>query len=153
MGSIVNAFVVSRMMRGVALLLGVLCLGLAQAKYHNHVLSKSFIAKINAANSTWVAGTNFHPGTSHNYLKRLMGVHPQAHRHLPPPKKALLGFDSLPESFDPREKWPECPTIKEIRDQGGCGSCWAFGAVTAMSDRICIHSKPVVLLLLLRLRL
>jgi len=123
------------------LLLGVLCLGLTQAKYHNPVLSKSFIAKINAANSTWVAGTNFHPGTSHNYLKRLMGVHPQAHRHLPPPKKALLGFESLPESFDPRDKWPECPTIKEIRDQGGCGSCWAFGAVTAMSDRICIHSK------------
>ena len=47
----------------------------------------------------------------------------------------------MPENFDPREKWPECPTIREIRDQGGCGSCWAFGAVTAMSDRICIHSK------------
>ena len=30
----------------------------------------------------------------------------------------------LPESFDAREQWPNCPTIKEIRDQGSCGSCW-----------------------------
>ena len=26
----------------------------------------------------------------------------------------------LPESFDAREQWPNCPTIKEIRDQGSC---------------------------------
>lgn len=30
----------------------------------------------------------------------------------------------LPENFDAREQWPNCPTIKEIRDQGSCGSCW-----------------------------
>jgi len=47
----------------------------------------------------------------------------------------------IPASFDPRTKWPECPSLREIRDQACCGSCWAFGAVTAMSDRICIHSK------------
>ena len=29
----------------------------------------------------------------------------------------LLGVEELPENFDPREKWPECPTIREIRDQ------------------------------------
>jgi len=116
-------------------------LGLVQAGHHNHVLSEHFIEKINSANSTWRAGRNFHPETSHNFLKTLMGVHPMAHKHLPPPKPTLLGGEELPENFDPREKWPECPTIREIRDQGGCGSCWAFGAVTAMSDRICIHSK------------
>merc|ERR1712037_312857 len=108
-------------------------LGLVLAGHHNHVLSEHFIEQINAANSTWRAGRNF--------LRDLMGVHPMAHKHLPPPKSALLGGEGLPENFDPREKWPECPTIREIRDQGGCGSCWAFGAVTAMSDRICIHSK------------
>jgi len=46
----------------------------------------------------------------------------------------------IPDSFDSRTKWANCPTIKEVRDQGACGSCWAFGAVEAMSDRTCIHS-------------
>jgi len=46
----------------------------------------------------------------------------------------------LPASFDARQKWPACSSINLIRDQSACGSCWAFGAVEAMSDRICIAS-------------
>jgi len=119
------------------------CVLLVQgSELHNYILSEKFIERINAKNSTWTAGRNFHPETSSSYLRGLMGVHPSAHLFMPPVKESLQGSDpDIPESFDPREQWPDCPTIKEIRDQGGCGSCWAFGAVTAMSDRICIHSK------------
>jgi cathepsin B len=45
-----------------------------------------------------------------------------------------------PASFDSRTQWPNCKSITMIRDQSACGSCWAFGAAEAMSDRICIHS-------------
>jgi len=47
---------------------------------------------------------------------------------------------NLPTEFDSRTQWPKCDSIKEVRDQSNCGSCWAFGAVEAMSDRICISS-------------
>jgi len=47
----------------------------------------------------------------------------------------------IPPNFDSREKWPSCASIREIRDQGSCGSCWAFGAVEAMTDRYCIATK------------
>ena len=97
------------------------CVLLVQGSvHHNYILSEKFIERINAKNSTWTAGSNFHPETSSNYLRGLMGVHPSAHLFMPPVKENLQGSDSdIPESFDPREQWPDCPTIKEIRDQGG----------------------------------
>jgi cathepsin B len=56
------------------------------------------------------------------------------------PYKEIFTLEDLPESFDPRDKWPKCESLFEIRDQANCGSCWAMGASEAMSDRICIAS-------------
>ena len=49
--------------------------------------------------------------------------------------------EDLPENFDSRENWPNCSSIREVWDQSACGSCWAFGAASAMSDRICIKNQ------------
>ncbi|XP_046392676.1 cathepsin B [Ischnura elegans] len=108
-------------------------------------LSDEFVNHINSLNTTWKAGHNFGPHVSMKYIKRLMGVHPESRLHrLPEREHYLLGDEEIPENFDSRKQWPHCPTISEIRDQGSCGSCWAFGAAEAMSDRLCIHSNGKV---------
>ncbi|CAB3410779.1 unnamed protein product [Caenorhabditis bovis] len=32
--------------------------------------------------------------------------------------------EDLPKSFDARLKWPQCPSISNVPNQGGCGSCF-----------------------------
>ncbi|KAF6771999.1 hypothetical protein AHF37_09241 [Paragonimus kellicotti] len=52
---------------------------------------------------------------------------------------------TIPTSFDSREHWPNCPSIRKIYDESSCASSWAIGAVSAMSDRMCIktYKAPV----------
>lgn len=55
-----------------------------------------------------------------------MGVHESNNMY--PKLEQILSYTDvqidLPDNFDAREHWPNCPTIREIRDQGSCGSCW-----------------------------
>ena len=48
----------------------------------------------------------------------------------------------VPEEFDARDDFRGC--IHPIRDQQKCGSCWAFSASEALSDRFCIESKAAI---------
>lgn len=87
-------------------------------------LSDDFIVLINNQRSTWQAGRNFPENTPMKHIRRLMGVHPNAKLHRLPIKVHDLEDAEIPEEFDSREQWPDCPTVQEIRDQGSCGSCW-----------------------------
>jgi len=105
-------------------------------------LSDEIVEYINSIKTTWKAEKNKFHQWELKQFKRTLGVPMDA---ISGPKKLqILYHDNvkdLPEEFDSRTEWPKCPTIKEVRDQGNCGSCWAFGAVEAMSDRICIASN------------
>ena len=57
-------------------------------------------------------------------VKHLCGVVKSVNKIPLPVRTHQLDSLSLPDSFDARKQWPNCPTIKEIRDQGSCGSCW-----------------------------
>ncbi|XP_044494097.1 cathepsin B-like protease 2 isoform X2 [Mangifera indica] len=113
-----------------------------QLKLNSHILQDSIIKHVNEnPRAGWKAARN--PRFS-NYtvgeFKYLLGARST-------PKKELLGIpvithdksSKLPKSFDARTTWSQCSSIGRILDQGHCGSCWAFGAVEALSDRFCIH--------------
>jgi cathepsin B len=84
---------------------------------------------------SWKAGVSKFKGWSMTSIKRLMGVLNvgKITEYLAVQEHHDVG--DLPDEFDSRVQWPNCPTIKEVRDQGNCGSCWAISAVEAMSDR------------------
>ena len=35
-----------------------------------------------------------------------------------------VNLDAIPKEFDSRKEWPQCPSIREIQDQGVCGADW-----------------------------
>jgi len=97
------------------------------------------------AGNTWTASTEqgkFFEGMTLKQAKKLMGALKGVPSGAPTPnvKKHgwTVGVSALPQNFDSRTFWPNCPTIKRVRDQSACGSCWAFSAVEAMSDRYCV---------------
>ncbi|KOB77611.1 putative C1A cysteine protease [Operophtera brumata] len=126
----------------VQLLAFVTCAGaLALAAAELNPLSDAFIDLINSKQTTWKAGRNFPEDTPYGHITRLTGVRQGDSSYQLPRVEHDAGLiASLPENFDAREHWPCCHTIGDIRDQGACGSCWAFGAVEAMTDRVCIYS-------------
>lgn len=106
------------------------------------LVTKDLIDEVNSAQTTWTAGSNKFMSWSEDAIRRLMGVrsdYAQRHKLLTPIEHEVP--NDLPAEFDARTQWPNCASIKEVRDQGSCGSCWAFGAVEAMTDRICIASQ------------
>jgi len=104
------------------------------------VLTADLISTVNAKKTSWTAGENKGSavdGATKTQAKALCGVM-EGGPVLPKKTFLPLTTGALPTQFSSITNWPHCSTMKVIRDQSACGSCWAFGAVEAMSDRSCI---------------
>eukprot|EP01097_Dermamoeba_algensis_P000929 TRINITY_DN1343_c0_g1_i1.p1 TRINITY_DN1343_c0_g1~~TRINITY_DN1343_c0_g1_i1.p1 ORF type:complete len:330 (-),score=88.70 TRINITY_DN1343_c0_g1_i1:96-1085(-) len=96
---------------------------------------------INSIKTTWKASTEQGGLISKATVKevrKLLGTRLDGPKL---PKRAPLKTVDLPDNFDSRDNWPNCASIKQVRDQSACGSCWAFGAAEAISDRTCIFNR------------
>ncbi|KAG6443550.1 hypothetical protein O3G_MSEX002907 [Manduca sexta] len=100
-----------------------------------------FIQYFNSQNYTWKMADNPHIDESYHDCLKTDGIQLEnfeIRRYDP----KLYG--QLPENFDARQKWANCDTIKDIFNQGPCGSCWAFATATVASDRMCIEKGLTV---------
>ena len=101
------------------------------------------VNKFNSAQNKWIAGHNsrFENTTYDSFTKTLGAL--RSGRNYMKSKKYNSDDFVIPKSFDARTEWGFCSSISTIRDQGSCGSCWAFGAAEAMTDRVCVATRGV----------
>jgi cathepsin B len=107
---------------------------IAAFAYAEHPVNQEIVNEIRNSNALWTPydiSENPFANYSMEQIKALLGTVVSAPVGLPQPE--LL---EAPASFDSRTQWPGC--VHAIRDQQQCGSCWAFAASEAFSDRICI---------------
>ncbi|XP_077949328.1 cathepsin B [Gasterosteus aculeatus] len=116
-----------------ALLCALVTLSVARSRPHLPAAAfPQMVELINEADTTWMAGLNLrHLNIS--YVKRLCGTKLNGPK-LPEVVHSTEGL-KLPDSFDARQQWPNCPTIRQIRDQGSCGSCWVRCTENERHDR------------------
>lgn len=103
-------------------------------------LSDEMVNHINSLKTTWTAAKTSRFASVKDVI-RTLGALPEPAEKRPPLKVVEIDLAAIPTTFDARTNWPNCDSIKDVRDQSACGSCWAFGAAEAMSDRICIASN------------
>ncbi|KAH6796842.1 Granulin repeat cysteine protease family protein [Perilla frutescens var. hirtella] len=94
----------------------------------------NFIDRHNTGNRTYKVGLNqFSDLTNEEYKSMYLGTRIDATRRFVKSKVASLRYshragDELPESVD----WRERGAVAPIKNQGSCGSCWAFSTVAAV---------------------
>lgn len=98
------------------------------ASDHAPALSQDLIDRVNSAASSWTADWNSKfASMTVGEARSMLGVVPKSLRMRLPRKSAattLVPPKDIPASFDARVQWPSCASIRHIRDQGPCGSCW-----------------------------
>jgi len=133
------------------IILAILFIGVALAHHdlaeeHTPFITREHLEELRSQVSFEVLDYETHPfkNWSISDIKKRLGLMKRENAE----KKQIFYGDNknLPDSFDTREKWPEC--IHPIRDQQSCGSCWAFAASEVLSDRFCIASNQSINLVL-----
>ncbi len=108
--------------------------------HHRPHITSSHIKDLKSKVSWQVLDYEDHPfkDYSKEQLKAMLGLR-RPQDYIPRQINYESVNTTLPDSFDSRQQWPNC--IHPIRDQGQCGSCWAFAASEVLSDRFCIKTN------------
>lgn len=104
-----------------------------------------FINQHNMENgASYKLGLNKFADLSHEEFKaKYLGVKPDAKKRLsrsPSPRYQYNDGESFPDSID----WREKGAVTGVKDQGSCGSCWAFSTIAAVEGINQIVTKDLI---------
>lgn len=105
--------------------------------FNNWLTNDQIIRDTNAKNLSYTLAHNAFSGYSQDEFRELMSLKPFFY----PTSTESLYDDSylgneLPESVD----WREKGVVNPIKDQGQCGSCWAFSAIQAVESAVALKT-------------
>jgi len=102
--------------------------------------SQQMASRTNKMQKSWKAGYNrYFRGWDLETMKKLMGT--KLDFVADAEVEDVVVKANLPATFDARQKWSQCNSLNEIRDQATCGSCWAVSSAEVATDRHCISSN------------
>ncbi|CAG9565192.1 unnamed protein product [Danaus chrysippus] len=85
--------------------------------------------------------TRYSDLTYDEFVSKYMGLKPNMrNENLIPMRKADIPEVALPENFD----WREYEAVTEVKDQGSCGSCWAFSVTGNIEGQYKVQTGELV---------
>lgn len=96
-----------------------------------------YIKHFNKAEHSFELGINHLSHLTEAEYKSLLGLKPVQQKNL---EKYVPSRNSLPDSVD----WRNQSIVNTIRDQGQCGSCWAFSAIQVTESYIALKTDNLL---------
>jgi C1A family cysteine protease len=113
-------------------------------RFSNFKATLQEIERHNAANLTWTMGVNEYADMSYDEFaaKMLTGFDAASVQYDPSAPVREYKGEPLPNDVD----WRTSGAVSPVKNQGSCGSCWAFGTTGAIESANKIKTGQMVLL-------